>query len=182
MKRINILLINSVLLISMLFLILSGCTVGQKAVKPPAQPGTPQQGRDMGGQVLKDGKVPDNIIKTQQLTQEQMPSLKQKADSVRKQVEGMAEVDRANVVVIGNTCLVGYKPSKASKDINTTKNMIINSVKKSDGTLDNVVVSESEDVINETEGIFNDIVNNKPVNEVSNKFMNLVARIKPAAS
>lgn len=108
--------------------------------------------------------------------------MRQKSANITSQLMVMPEVDQANVLVTGNTCLVAYSPGKAQADVNARKNMVINKVKQIDPTINNVVVSESRDVMAKINQVMNDIANNKPMNEINNEVMQLMKTAAPVVS
>jgi len=175
-------------------LFFSGCTL--RGNPPAGQPGNRIQGENLQGEVTPDKNNPmDNMfgitnenpgtnpqaIQPQQLQSPQqtdMVSYKQKADNISAQVAGLKEVEEAHSVVIGNTCLVGYKPSRDSKNTESTRNLITNKVKSLDRTIDNVVVTESGDVIERIKKLSSDIAGNKPMDQINNEFMQLLKSIE----
>jgi spore cortex protein len=108
--------------------------------------------------------------------------MKQKSDNITKQLDAMPEIDKVNVLVTGDTCLVGYSPANAQGDPNARKNMVIEKVKQIDPTLNNVVVSESQDVMNRINQLINDMANNKSMDEINREVMQLIKTTVPSAS
>jgi len=106
----------------------------------------------------------------------------QKSMNIKNQLQSMREIENVNTLVSGNTCIVSYNPSKASKDANATKQMVIDKVKQVDPAITNVVVSESMDVGNDINRIMNDITSGKPANEVNQEIMQLINRVAPSMS
>lgn len=72
---------------------------------------------------------------------------RQKADNIRKQIRNINGVSDANVIVMGNTALVGYKPSGNAGNTKAVKDNIVNKCKQTDKTITNVTVSESADIM-----------------------------------
>lgn len=108
--------------------------------------------------------------------------MKQKSDNITNQLKAMPEVDQANVMVTGNTCLVGYSPTNTQGDPNARKNMVIQKVKQIDPTVNNVVASESQDIMNRINQLMNDMVNNRPMDEVNREVMQLIKTVSPTVS
>lgn len=101
-----------------------------------------------------------------------------RAENIKKQLVSMPEVDDANCLVSGNTVIVGYRPSNNSRDVNATKNKIINMVKQIDKNADTVAVSESGDIMNQIQNLTNDIAN-KPMSEINQEIRQLLQKINP---
>ncbi|MEN6313163.1 MAG: YhcN/YlaJ family sporulation lipoprotein [Clostridiaceae bacterium] len=72
---------------------------------------------------------------------------RQKADNIRRQIMNMKGVSDANVIVMGNTALVGYRPSGSAGNTKAVKDNIANKCKQVDRTITNVTVSESADIM-----------------------------------
>lgn len=121
-----------------------------------------------------------NPLDLQRLPQN-MQNNRQQSENIKNQVEGMAEVDKASCSVVGNNAVVGYTPSNPSQDVNATKNMIIDKVKQLDNNITNVTVSESPEVMDRIGRIFNDMGSNRPADEISEEFNQLIRSITPAS-
>lgn len=190
MMRLSSRALKMAVLPCVLALFMSACAGQQRTAPQPDQQRMEQQGRNMQGDFTPGVNPPqdrsilpgtDADLDRRAPQTQQMVDYRQKSNNVRNQVAAMGEVEKANVVVVGNTCLVGYKPSRLSKDVNATKKMISERVKQTDRSIDNVVVSESADVMDRVNRLYNDIANNRPMNEVNNEFKQLVNRVAPAA-
>lgn len=173
-RNVSIFVIVSVMCLSIF--LFTACALRQGAKPPQTQPGTPQQGQRIGTE-LTPGTSPPGTAQNQQ----DLVSYRQKAENITKGLENMAEVDKVDAVVIGNTCLVGYKPSKTAKNASTTRNLIINKVKGMDATIDTVVVNESEDTMKSIKKLSKDIIDNKPANEINTEFQQIIQKLKPTA-
>lgn len=175
-------------------LLLAACAPRQGTNRQPGQTQMQQgqnlQGQDMQGQFnpgadMPDGRpvVPENMsntgIQVPEIRQQDMANYKQKADRIKNSITKMGEVDTANVVVVGNTCLVGYKPTRQSKGPDTTKNMITGRVKEMDNTIQNVICSESGDAMDRISRMSKDIANNRPAEELNSEFKQLMNSLMP---
>jgi len=183
MKKINSNIIK-VVAVCMIIFALCACTARQEVNPTPAQPEVRQQRQYIKTEIVPGVNPPyekqPQQIQMQQIQQRNMTSYKQKAEDISKKLIQMPEVENARVVVFGDTCLVGYKSSKLSKNANTTKNMIINQCKAVDTTIDKVVVSESADIIGRIERLSNNFAN-KSMNEIGNEFKQIIQKITPVA-
>ncbi|RCX17118.1 YhcN/YlaJ family sporulation lipoprotein [Anaerobacterium chartisolvens] len=112
---------------------------------------------------------------------QQMAPDRQKAENIKNQLRDITEIADANVIVMGNTALVGYKPSGNMGDSNAAKNMIISKVKKIDRTITNVSVSEQPDMMNRMNRLGEDITNNRPMNDITNEFNQIMRGITTPA-
>jgi len=108
--------------------------------------------------------------------------MKQKSENITNQLDAMPEIDKVNALVTGNTCLVGYSPANAQGDPNARKNMVIEKVKQIDPNVNNVVASESQDVMNRISQLLNDIANNRPMDEINREVMQLMKTTAPNIS
>lgn len=106
---------------------------------------------------------------------------RQKADAIKRQLVNMTGVDKANVVVMGNTALVGFKPIGNTRNVGVAKTNIAKKVKAVDKTITNVVVSESTGVLDRINKLSMDITSNKPINAITTEFNNIVKGIAPVA-
>lgn len=176
MKQRNISIFVIVFIMCMSIFLFTACALRQGAKPPQTQPGTPQQGQRMGTELTPETSPPGTAQSQQDLV-----SYRQKAENITRGLKNMPGVDEVDAVVVGNTCLVGYKPSKTSKNANTIRNMIIDKVKGMDATIDTVVVNESEDTMKNIKKLSKDIIDNKPANEINAEFQKIIQKLKPAA-
>jgi len=103
----------------------------------------------------------------------------QKANNIKRQLMNMTGVQDANVIVMGNTALVGLKTRTTTKDITALRTSIANKVKAIDNTITNVTVSDSTDIMDRMNRLGTDITNNRPVNTITDEFNNLVRGVAP---
>lgn len=106
-------------------------------------------------------------------------NLKQRSENIKTQLKNMREIDQANVIVIENTALVGYKPSRGVRDMEATRNMIADKVKAVDTGVAHVVISESTDIMTRIGKLANDIANNRPMNEVNTEAKQIIQKVNP---
>ncbi len=124
-------------------------------------------GMNLGG---NQGTNPDiNLISRQQTD----PNM-EKADNLKRQLKKMNGVKNVNVIVIGNTALVGIEPTGNTKAANALRNSITKKVKEIDSTITNVTVSESSDIMRRINKLGTDITNNKPIKAITDEFNNMV--------
>ena len=133
---------------------------------------------------VENGKQQNNIGNKSigiQMGQQQMAATRARADNIEKKLVNLKEVDKANALIVGNTCLVGYKPSKTTDNTNATNNLVTNKVKAIDNTITNVVVSESPDIMARINRLSSDVMNNKNVNmnNVSNEIIKIMREVRP---
>jgi len=99
---------------------------------------------------------------------------RQKADNIRRQLMNMNGVADANVIVMGNTALVGYKPSGNTGNTKAVKDSIVNKCKQTDRTITNVTVSESPDIMARMSRLGTNVSNNGTVNNFADEFNKLI--------
>jgi len=102
------------------------------------------------------------------------------ANRIASQVRNLNGVRDCQVVVMGDTALVGFSPESNRGNINAIKNDIIRRVKQTDRSIRNVTVTESSDFMSKLERLSNDIMNNRPVNTIRNEFNTLMRDLNPA--
>ena len=123
----------------------------------------PGQNEILGGNPKNNqGANPEASLLNQQTTDRQAAPDSQRAENIKNQLNQMEEVEDVNVVVMGNTALVGCKPSGNAKDVNAVKEKIVNKVKQADKSITNVTVSEKTDIMEMISKLENDIKNNNP--------------------
>jgi hypothetical protein len=104
----------------------------------------------------------------------------QKADNILSRLGKIDGANQINAVVKGNTCIIGYTPAVMTKNGNNTKSMIVSKVKQIDGTITNVVVSDSANISARVKKLSDSIKANKAVSEVETEFNKLLQTIKPS--
>ena len=139
---------------------------GADMLSAPGQPNTAGQQNNQGQ---------PNTAAPQQLEQDN----RVRSEQITNQLKQMRELNNANCVVMGDTALVGYNGSYAAKDVNATKDMIANKVKQIDPAIENVVVSESTNIMNRVNKLYNNMRGNTPANQVTSEFNNIVKSIAP---
>lgn len=114
--------------------------------------------------------VPDNT--------ESAANSSKRAEDIKSKLKEMPEVDDANCLVSGNTVVVGYKPSGKSKDVNTTKNKIIDMVKQIDKSANTVAVSESGDIMTKINNLTSRI-QDKSISDIDQEIRQILQKINP---
>jgi spore cortex protein len=102
-----------------------------------------------------------------------------KANTIKRQLRGLAGVSDANVLVMGNTALVGYKPKGTAANTTAVKNSIIRRCKQADPSITNVTVSESPDIMTRMTRLGTSITGNRPVNAIADEFRRMISGITP---
>lgn len=170
------------LLISLLVL-LNGCNARVRNPGPEISP-------DVQRQDLQGDNLPG--VEPQQIKTRNAPLNlsfnRQKADNIRNQLEDMKEVKNADVIVIGNTALIGYEPAgdlkginTSSKKVNAANNMIRDKVTKTDKSITNVAVTREAEIVIRIKKLSSDITNNMQDNDIKNDFNQIIRGINPAS-
>lgn len=102
----------------------------------------------------------------------------QRAQRIVSGLGNVGGVKNARAIVNGNIALISYTPSGASGNMTATKDAITKKVKSLDGSVKNVVVSESSDIAGRMQRLSNDITGNKPADDLNNTFNQLVKMVK----
>lgn len=125
------------------------------------------------------GNNQGTILGMNQATRQQATLNQQKADTIKRQLINMNGVESANVIVMGNTALVGFKPTGNTRDATAVRNRIMSKVKAADKTITNVSVSESPDIMGRMNRLSTDITSNRPINAITDEFNNIIRGITP---
>lgn len=128
-----------------------------------------QQGNQPG--VGLGGNQPDD--------QQRIAADRQKAENIRKQLNGMREISNASVVVRGDTVLVGYKPSQNGQDFNANRRLITDKIRQTDNSIANIRISESAEMMNRIDRLSRDMGANRPTNQLVDEFNRLFRGISP---
>jgi len=102
-----------------------------------------------------------------------------KAQNIKRQLSTLKETNKVNCLVAGNTALVGYSATNASKGEDATKDMIIKKVKAIDPSINNVIVSESADFMQKLGQLSGDVINRKPMEQIGKEFNDLMQKTAP---
>lgn len=119
------------------------------------------------------------------MNQEYTPQLqstpnRQKTDDIKRQLMKLNGVDNANVIVVGNTALVGCKLKNGTANSTAVRNSITNKIKEMDKTITNVTISESPNIMNRINMLGTDI-GNKPAGTFMDEFNKLLKGVAPAS-
>lgn len=171
----------------------------QNVTPGPNNPGTVNprdnmpRGINMGDDILPRGTTPGQNRNQQnnvgnnnmgiQMGQQQLAETHARTNNIEKGLKNLKDVDRVNALIVGNTCLVGYKPSETTNNTNATKKIIANKVKAIDNTITEVVVSESANIMTRIDKLSSDIMSNKNVNmdNVNNEITKIMKEVRPVA-
>lgn len=170
-------------------LLLSSCAVQERGRQNGTQEQTTPMGQDLGfrGQNLMGGNQggnqqgatqDNNTGNTQGITGNGTSQDGQRAQRIKAELEKLSELGEVNVVVSGNTALVGYKPvGQANAD--ELKKDIIERVKQTDPNISTCAASEDADVVSRIQKMSEDIVKQRPAGDISNEVQQLLNRINP---
>lgn len=114
-----------------------------------------------------------------QMNQQQITDGRMKADRIKAQLANMNDIRNANVVVVGNTALVGFNTTTADVDPVRARDMVISKVKQADNSITNVLTTNAQDVLMSIGRLSDDITHNRPVNSIQNDFNQIVRSINP---
>lgn len=110
-----------------------------------------------------------------------MTDMQNKSLNIERQLESLANVKDASVMVVGNTALVACSPASTGVDMNTLRNSITEKVKSIDPSITNVVITESANVRTSIQQLFNNM-GNKSINQITQEFNRLIRDITPTLS
>jgi len=119
-----------------------------------------------------------NLGNTPTATANNMNDMRSKSERIERQLESLANVKDANVMVVGNTALVACDPSSTGVDVNSLRNAITQRIKSIDPSITNVVVTESADAKTSIQQMFSNM-NNKSMDQITQEFNKLVKSLTP---
>ncbi|HEY9061731.1 MAG TPA: YhcN/YlaJ family sporulation lipoprotein [Pseudobacteroides sp.] len=105
-----------------------------------------------------------------------------KADNICTQLDKINGIDNVKAAVSGNTALVGYDAANNNSDIGATKKLISDRVKQMDGTITNVVITDSKDISTRIGNLADNIKNKKPITQLDDEFNRIMQSINPAGN
>ena len=107
-----------------------------------------------------------------------MTDLRNRAEKIEQQLESLANVNDASVMVVGDTALVAYNPKSTGVDITNLRNTITQRVKSIDPSITNVVITESANVKQSIQQMFGNM-NNKSMDQITQEFNKMVRELTP---
>ncbi len=105
----------------------------------------------------------------------------QRAEKIKKHLTNMNGLRNVNVMVMGNTALVGCEPTGNTTNTTAVRNSIIKKVKQADPAIVNVTVSESADIMDRMNRLGSDMTNNKPMKTITEEFNRMINGITAPA-
>jgi hypothetical protein len=139
------------------------------------QDGVNQNQQDMLGQTPQTG---DNY---QPGMQAGMMDDRQRTLSIKKQLETMNGIKNVKVACSGDDAVVAYEPAATESDRDALNRTIVQKVKSMDRNIKNCTASDDPNMRAKVGQLYTDIVNNKPMSEVSGEVQKLMSSIKPAS-
>ncbi len=113
-----------------------------------------------------------------QFSQQQITDGMKKSDTIKNQLNTMSEIKNANVVVLGNTALVGFNTANTGVDAAKARDLVVNKVKQADPSITNVLATDSQDLLSGINRLGEDIASGKPANAIGNSFNQIVRNIR----
>lgn len=145
-------------------------------------PGIGNVSRNDNGIIDETNPVPGAMVGTTPAAYaDNVNDMRNKSQNIERQVENLANVRAANVMVVGNTALVACDPSTTTVDTNALRTAITQKVKSIDPSIANVVVTESADARTNINQMFSNM-NNKSMNQITQDFNNMIKQITPTVS
>lgn len=137
---------------------------------------------DINGNLNNTAPVPGTIVGTTPgAYADNVNNMRSKSQNIEREVENLANIKDANVMVVGNTALVACDPNTAAVNTNALRTSITQTVKSIDPTITNVVITESADMMTSVNQMFSNM-NNKSMNQITQDFNNMLRQITPSMS
>lgn len=173
-------------------LLFTGCSSSQREHVNENVPGT-EKGLDLeqpndltGDRNINKGNMNNsdpNIVNDGDLNARDLDndSMMRRSKDIATKLSELDKVNNANVLITGNTALVGIDIPKDSSDENTKKikDEVVNKVKDLDNGIDNVVVTADADLITRMKNLGTDIESGKPISGLGNEIEEIIKRITP---
>lgn len=180
--------IKIISLIAIIALVISLGAVG--CARNPARPNTPyntQLNRNMNftGDRTDMNRDLDNNLNNRNITDNNINNrdivTSDRADKIANKVSDLKEVNRATVVISGNTALVGVNIADNIEGnmTNNLKEKIKDTVKATDKNIRNVSVTANADLYKRIDNIGQDIRNGKPLSGFAAEIEEILRRINP---
>lgn len=137
---------------------------------------------NLDGNIIGNTPLPGtNIGTTPAPNAGNMMDMRNKSQNIESQLESLAEVKDASVMVVGNTALVACDPQTNGTDVNALRNNVTQKVKSVDPSITNVVITESADVKTSMQQLFSNM-NNKTMEQITQEFNKLIRELTPTLS
>lgn len=134
---------------------------------------------NMNGNIARTTPLPGtNISTTPAANANNLTDLRNRAEKIEQQLESLANVNDASVMVVGDTALVAYNPKSTGVDITNLRNTITQRVKSIDPSITNVVITESANVKQSIQQMFGNM-NNKSMDQITQEFNKMVRELTP---
>lgn len=161
-KRIVGILVSCMLVLAF---VVTGCTPRQRPAPTPSTPAP------------RTATPPRTVTKPKTVATDMVA----RSRNIANQVAAMPEVEKAAVVITGNTALVGVtiKGSVEGKLSDQVKKKIETTVKTVDKGIKNVVVTADPDLFDRIRLMMNDIAKGKPVSGFTREINEMINRITP---
>ncbi len=177
-RRIRIMALLLVGLMILTLMVVAGCT--PKTEEQPPNPDPQQNTQDAedadnqkeGGETAQDNAVG---------TSERMEDMAENAVDAATDVEG---VEAANVVVLGNTALIGVGLDKdiAEEKIDDIKSEIDQAVKERDQRIKNTSITADPDLTTRIKKVTTGISEGRPISESWDELTDIFKRMTPAVN
>ena len=173
-------------------LFFTGCSSSERRPEKENIPGT-EEGLDLeqpndltGDRNINKGNVTNSdpdIIDEQDLNARDLDneSMMIRSKDLAIKISDLNKVNSANVLITGNTALVGIDIPKESNDEDTRqiKKDVENKVKELDKEIDNVVITADADLITRMKNLGTDVESGKPLSGLGNEIEEIMKRITP---
>ncbi|MDD3838987.1 MAG: YhcN/YlaJ family sporulation lipoprotein [Clostridia bacterium] len=136
----------------------------------PRRPDTNYYDRDITDDRINDRVDDDNVY-----------DANTKAKRIASQITKLKDVEKASVVLSGNTCIVGVELDSKLRDrmTETVKERIETKCKNADPAIKRVVVSADPDIFDRLKSMASDIEKGKPLSGFTEEIDEIIDRIKP---
>lgn len=177
-KRIRIMALVLSVLMVLTLMVVAGCTPKTEEQPPNPEPQQNTQDAEDADDQKEGGETgQDNAIGTS----ERMEDMAENAVDAAGDVEGVAA---ANVVVLGNTALIGVDLDKdiEKEKVDDIKNKIDQAVKEKDKRIKNTSITADPDLATRIKKVTTGISEGRPISESWDELTDIFKRMTPATN
>ncbi len=165
-----------------LLLLLAACAPGGRTnPRTPDQALTPDKNRNMGQNLGTDN---NRLLRLDERSPGagQGTADTQRAQNIKEKLEAINGLGNVNVVVMDNTALVGYSVTGAADRADNIKDEVERTARQADPSITRVVATGEGDAAAKIGQLAKDAANNRPMDDIRNRFNQLINEINTTAS
>ncbi|WP_425446973.1 YhcN/YlaJ family sporulation lipoprotein [Dethiothermospora halolimnae] len=181
-------LISTLVILLLLAMVSVGCQQGEEKPNLDNNNMNGTDDKEYGGNVDDDANIDDdndmlnnNNMNNNMNENGMNNNMSARADRIANKITTMDNVDRATVIITGDTALVGVdmNGNTTGNMTTTVENDIKKMVKNTDNQIDNVSVTTDPDLFDRLDNIYESTRNGRPVSGFADEIEEIMRRITP---